>query len=79
MVGGTSIDLPLKEFMILKLLVDGKGSVVSRETLLTKIWGYDYEGSDRVLDNRIKNLRKLLGEGGKSIKTVFGKGFRIEM
>lgn len=79
MVDDSPVDLPLKEFMILKLLIDGKGSVVSREMLLTKIWGYDYEGSDRVLDNRIKNLRKLLGKGSKSIKTVFGKGFRIEM
>ena len=79
MVNDNSVDLPMKEFMILKLLIDGKGSVVSRETILTKVWGYDYEGSDRVLDNRIKNLRKLLGEGGKCIKTVFSKGFRIEM
>ena len=79
MVDDTAVDLPVKEFMILKLLIDGKGSVVSRETILTKVWGYDYDGSDRVIDNRIKNLRKLLGEGGKCIKTVFAKGFRIEM
>ena len=79
LVDDVTVDLPLKEFMILKLLIDGKGSIVSREMLLTKIWGYDYEGSDRVLDNRIKNLRKLLGKGGKTIKTVFGKGFKIVM
>ena len=79
MVDDTAVDLPMKEFMILKLLIDSKGSIVSRETILTKVWGYDYDGSDRVLDNRIKNLRKLLGEGGKCIKTVFSKGYRIDM
>ena len=77
--GQKSIKLNAKEFELMRyLMINGK-NILSKETLINKIWGYDYEGSDRVLDNRIKNLRKLLGEGGKSIKTVFGKGFRIEM
>ena len=52
--------------------------VISREDLLVRLWGYDYEGSDRVVDNHIKKLRHALGESGKMIKTVFAKGYRIE-
>ena len=58
--------------------MDNKGKVVSREEMLTKVWGYDYEGTDRVLDNRIKNLRHLLGKEGKCIRTVIRRGYRIE-
>ena len=72
------ITLPDKEFQILKLLMDNKGKVVSREEMLNKVWGYDYEGTDRVLDNRIKNLRHLLGKEGKCIRTVIRRGYRIE-
>ena len=78
MVEDKNISLPEKEFQILKLLMDNKGKVVSREEILTKVWGYDYEGTDRVLDNRIKNLRKLLGKEGKSIRTVIRRGYRID-
>ena len=76
-VGDTKIDLPRKELMILRLLIENKDTPLSRETILTKIWGYDYEGSERVVDNRVKNLRKLLGDEGKNIKTVFTRGYQI--
>ena len=69
--------LPQKELMILRLLIENKNSSVSRETILVKVWGYDYEGNERVVDNRVKNLRKLLGEEGKNIKTVFKRGYQL--
>lgn len=69
--------LPQKELMILRLLIENKNSNVSRETILVKVWGYDYEGNERVVDNRVKNLRKLLGEEGKNIKTVFKRGYQL--
>ena len=72
------INLPQKELMILRLLMEYKNSNVSRETILVKVWGYDYEGSERVVDNRVKNLRKLLGFEGKNFKTVFKRGYQLQ-
>ena len=71
------IDLPQKELMILRLLMENKNTNLSRETILVKVWGYDYEGNERVVDNRVKNLRKLLGNEGKNIKTVFTRGYQL--
>ena len=47
------------------------------DSLLDRIWGYDFFGSDRVVDNHIKKLRKALGEGGSQIKTVISKGYKL--
>ena len=54
-----------------------KGQVAKRDVLLSHIWGYDYEGSDRVVDNHIKKLRQALGDNGKYLKTVVSKGYTI--
>ncbi len=78
MVKGEEVMLPPKEYSILKYLLEHKGALVERETLLTRIWGYDYEGNERVVDNRMKNLRKELGDAGKQIKTIITKGYRLE-
>ena len=72
------INLAPKEFALLKYLAEHKGMIVTRDELLIRIWGYDYEGNDRIVDNHIKKLRKCLGEEGKRIKTVFTKGYRLE-
>ncbi len=77
LVDSTNIDLPPKEFALLKYLMENKNMVISREALLRRIWGYDYEGNDRVVDNHIKKLRKALGEAGGQIKTVITKGYKI--
>lgn len=77
-VEGREVDLPPKEFALLKLLLENKGRVVSRERLLIGIWGYDYEGSDRCVDNHIRKLRKNLGTAGSLIKTVIGMGYQIK-
>lgn len=76
-VRGEEIVLPPKEFALLKYLIEHKNWVIDRETLLNKIWGYDYFGSDRVVDNHIKKLRKALGIAGAQIKTVISRGYKI--
>ena len=77
-VNGQPISLPPKEYTLLKYLMENKGRVVERETLLLRIWGYDYDGNERVVDNHIKKLRKALGSGGSQIKTVITKGYKVE-
>jgi DNA-binding response OmpR family regulator len=70
--------LPPIEFAILKILIENQGKVVSRENLIIRIWGYDYDGNERVVDNHMKKLRKALGEAYVQIKTVFKKGYKME-
>ena len=74
---GTKVDLANKEFELLKYLADHKNWVVSRDSILNAIWGYEYEGGDRVVDNHIKKLRKSLGSAGEQIKTVISKGYKL--
>ena len=76
-VDGRLTELPPKEYAILKYLMEHKGWVVDRDTLLTKVWGYDYFGGDRVVDNHIKKLRKAIGPAGDQIKTVISKGYKL--
>lgn len=72
------VKLAPKEYELLRFLMESQGRVLSRNTLLDSIWGYDYVGSDRVVDNHIKKLRKALGTEGKRIKTVITQGYRWE-
>lgn len=74
---GSEIELPPKEFAILRYLLEHENWVVTRDTLLDKVWGYDYFGSDRVVDNHIKKLRKALGTAGAQIKTLVGRGYKL--
>lgn len=76
-VAGKNVDLAPKEYALLKYLVERKNTVVDREKLLVNLWGYDFEGNDRVVDNHIKKLRKSLGFAGKRIKTVVSRGYKI--
>lgn len=76
-VNSEPIVLPPKQYALLKYLMENKNMVIERETLLMRIWGYDYEGNDRVVDNHIKKLRKALNEAGSQIKTVVTKGYKI--
>lgn len=76
-VDDENIVLPPKQFALLKYLMENKGLVIERELLLTRIWGYDYEGNERVVDNHIKKLRKALKGAGTQIKTVITKGYKI--
>lgn len=74
---GNEVELPPKEFAILRYLLEHENWVVTRDTLLDRIWGYDYFGSDRVVDNHIKKLRKALGNAGSQIKTLVGRGYKL--
>lgn len=76
-VEDTQIELPPKEYLMLKVLMEKKNAVVTRDELLIRIWGYDYDGDERVIDNHMKKLRKALLEEGKRIKTVIGRGYKI--
>lgn len=76
--GDEEIKLPAKDYAILKLLLENKGKVVTREHIIDTIWGYDSDANDRVLDTHIKNIRKSLRENSKILKTVIKRGYRIE-
>ena len=72
------IDLTVKEYGILKLLLENKGRVISREHILEKIWGYDYFGETRTVDVHIRYLRKKLGEDENFIDAIRGLGYKIK-
>lgn len=76
-VKGKKVELMPKELDLLLTLMQRKNWVFSREELLDLIWGMDYEGADRTVDNHIKKLRKKLGPAGAQIKTVYTKGYKI--
>ena len=76
--GGREIPLTPKEFSLLRCLIQNKNLVMSREQLLIKCWGYDYEGESRAVDTHIKRLREKLGEHAACIKTVIKAGYRLE-
>lgn len=71
------VELSPKMYFLLKLLMDNKQRVLSRDTIITKVWGYDFDGDERVVDNHIKKLRRALGSESKRIKTVFGGGYKL--
>ncbi|NLV76280.1 MAG: response regulator transcription factor [Tissierellia bacterium] len=77
---GKLLDLTLKEFELLKILVENKGKVLSRNVLLDRVWGYDFYGETRTVDVHIRNLRKKIEDDDKNpqyIETVRGVGYRI--
>ena len=76
-VDGESVVLTLKEFELLEKLMRNQGIVLTRDQLLTEIWGYDFDGETRTVDVHIRTLRQKLGEQGSLIKTVRGVGYRI--
>lgn len=75
---GAEVNLPAKDFELLSYLMQNKGIVLNRELILTKIWGYDYDGDIRVVDTHIKRIRKALGSSAEQIKTVIGVGYTME-
>lgn len=75
-VGGNAVELTLKEFELLKLLMRNQGNVITRNILLEQIWGYDFDGETRTIDVHIRTLRHKLGQSGEIIKTVRGVGYR---
>jgi len=77
-VDGNLCELTFKEYNLLKFLMINTGIVMSRDVILDRIWGLDFEGESRTLDMHIKTLRQKLGEAGSRIKTVRNVGYIIE-
>ena len=77
-VNDKKINLTPKEYELLKYFVSNKNIALSREQLLTNIWGYDFFGDDRTIDTHVKTLRNNLGEYRKFIVTVRGMGYKFE-
>lgn len=76
-VDGAPVELTFKEFELLKYLLQNEGTVLTRDMLLEKIWGYDFDGETRTADVHIRTLRAKLGGAGQYIETVRGVGYRI--
>ena len=76
--GKQKVILTPKEFALLRCLMENRGLALSREQLLVKCWGYDYEGESWAVDTHIKRLREKLGEYASCIKTVIKVGYRWE-
>ena len=76
-VNDKDIILTLKEFELLCILFENEGIVLTRDEILTKVWGYEFDGENRTVDVHIRTLRAKLGEGGKYIETVRGIGYKI--
>lgn len=77
-VYGREVTLAPMEFAILHILMESCGRIVSRDSLLVRIWGYDFDGNERVLDNHVKKLRKALGPASRQITTVIKRGYKLE-
>lgn len=76
-VDDKDVMLTLKEFDMLCLLLQNKGIVLTREQLLNKIWGYEFDGESRTVDVHIRTLRQKLGNAADVIKTIRGVGYKI--
>ena len=76
-VGDKNVSLSFKEFELLCALMENPGTVLSREHLFLKVWGYAFDGENRTLDVHIRTLRAKLGECGSLIETVRGMGYKI--
>ncbi len=74
---GQSVNLTRKEFELLCLLLKNRGTVLSRDVILDRVWGYSFDGENRTVDVHIRTLRSKLGECGFLIETVRGVGYRI--
>lgn len=76
---GNPVSLPPKEYEMLVFFLENPGRIYSREQLLIRFWGYDFDGNERVVDNHIKKLRKAIGVCGCTIQTVRKSGYRMEV
>lgn len=79
MAGGQPVALPPKEFALLRALMERKNRVLTRDELLNRAWGWDFDGTDRVVDSHIKKLRRALGTHAGCIKTVAKQGYKLEV
>ncbi|SDZ04737.1 response regulator transcription factor [Tindallia californiensis] len=78
-VKGKVIDLTPKEYELLLLFLKNSNQAMERETILNKVWGYDYYGDDRTVDTHVKRLRHKLGDVSQRIRTLRGVGYIFEV
>ena len=78
-VDGKPIDLSLREYELLKYLLDNENIALSRDKILNNVWNYDYYGDSRTIDSHIKKIRHKLGKKGKYIETIRGVGYKFEV
>ena len=78
-VDGKQIELSLREYELLKYLLDNENIALSRDKILNNVWSYDYYGDSRTIDSHIKKIRHKLGKKGKYIKTMRGVGYKFEI
>ena len=78
-VDGKQIEMSLREYELLKYLVDNKNIALSRDKILNNVWNYDYYGDSRTIDSHIKKIRHKLGKKGKYIETIRGIGYKFEI
>jgi two-component system alkaline phosphatase synthesis response regulator PhoP len=78
LAGSTEVRLTAKEFLLLRYLVEHRGRVLSRDLLLTDVWGYQYTGGTRTVDVHVRRLREKLPDVGAAITTVKQFGYRLE-
>lgn len=78
-VDGKEIELSLREYELLKYLLDNEKVALSRDKILNNVWNYDYYGDSRTIDSHIKKIRHKLGKKGKYIETIRGIGYKFEI
>lgn len=78
-VDDKNVDFTPKEYDFLLLLAENKGKALSRDTIINKVWGYDFMGNTRVVDNHVKKLRSKLGKHSDCIKTISSIGYKFEV
>ena len=77
-IDGTVLNLSPKEYELLFYMVRNRGIALTRERLISEVWGYDFFGDDRTIDTHVKNLRNCLGPYRKFIVTLRGVGYKFE-
>ena len=78
-VDDKQVEMSLREYELLKYLVDNEGIALSRDKILNNVWNYDYYGDSRTIDSHIKKIRHKLGKKGKYIETMRGVGYKFEV
>jgi DNA-binding response OmpR family regulator len=77
-IDGERVDMANKEYELLLYLLKNRGNALTRQAIISKVWGYEYDSDDRTLDTHMKLLRKDLKEYGNYITTIRGVGYRFE-
>lgn len=78
-VDGKQVEMSLREYELLKYLLDNENIALSRDKILNSVWNYDYYGDSRTIDSHIKKIRHKLGKKGKYIQTMRGVGYKFEI